>query len=77
MIDTANLLQTKRHLARAVNGDGIGSALCTEGLRKPIEVYTQKAIGKIYPPRTRRGPARDIRSLPLCRHCAHKARRAA
>ena len=77
MIEVANLLQTRRHFARAVNGRGIGTALCTEGLRKAIEVYDQKTLDKIYPPRSRRGSARDIRSLPLCRKCAQKVGRAA
>lgn len=75
LVDAANLEQTRRHYARIVNALGQGVSLCTEGLRKAVEVYDQQALHRAYPDRSRRS-VRDVLDLPLCRNCAAKAARA-
>lgn len=77
LIDAANLFQTKRHYARVVNGLGAGVSLCTEGLAVAVEVYDREGLARANPANSRRGGPKDIAGLPLCRHCAAKAGRAA
>ncbi len=75
LIETANLLHTRRHYARFVNGRGEGTSLCTEGLPSVVKVCHQTAVDRMSRATGKQFPA--VADLPLCRRCAAKARRSA